>query len=400
MLEIRFPEDQQEGTEAVVSRWLVAAGDPVAAHEPVVEIETDKVVVEVAAPEAGRIAEICISTDGAVNAGDVLCTLETGSRTANEAQEKSEPDPSTPEADTSLQARHDRLSPAVRKQVQQHNLDIGGIDGSGKDGRITLADVEALIGARTRKAGGSNQPQAVTPGSDDTNSEMIPHTHMRKSIAKHLADSLLHTAPHVTAVFEADLSTVMQHRSANKAAYADLGTPLTLTVYFIAATVAAIRKVPQINSRWHEDQLEVFRHFNIGIATALGDEGLIVPVLQHAQDLDLEGIASKLADLTSRARAGKLDPEDVRDGTFTISNHGVSGSLLATPIIINQPQSAIIGIGKIEKRIKIREINGEDEILIRPMCYLSLTVDHRVVDAHQTNAFLTEMVNTLENWSV
>ena len=138
----------------------------------------------------------------------------------------------------------------------------------------------------------------------------------------------------------------------------------------------------------------------MGIGTALGDQGLIVPVLQQAQNMDLMDIASGLADLTSRARENKLKPEDVRDGTFTISNHGVSGSLIATPIIINQPQSAILGVGKIEKRTKILEVDGEDVISIRPMCYISLTIDHRVLDGFQTNTFLAELVSTLENWSL
>jgi 2-oxoglutarate dehydrogenase E2 component (dihydrolipoamide succinyltransferase) len=137
----------------------------------------------------------------------------------------------------------------------------------------------------------------------------------------------------------------------------------------------------------------------MGIGTALGDQGLIVPVLKQVQTMDLQGIAAGLADLTARARDNKLKPEDVRDGTFTISNHGVSGSLIATPIIINQPQSAILGVGKIEKRTKILEIDGEDVIAIRPMCYVSLTIDHRVLDGYQTNAFLTELVSTLESWS-
>jgi 2-oxoglutarate dehydrogenase E2 component (dihydrolipoamide succinyltransferase) len=211
--------------------------------------------------------------------------------------------------------------------------------------------------------------------------------------------SLMHTAPHVTAVFEADLSAVMRHRAANKETFAHAGTPLTLTAYFVAAAIAAIQKVPRVNSRWFEKHLEIYHHINMGIGTALGEQGLIVPVLQNAQNMDLQTIAAGLGDLTSRARDNKLKPEDVRGGTFTISNHGVSGSLIATPIIINQPQSAILGVGKIEKRIKIREIESEDVITIRPMCYVSLTIDHRVVDGYQTNAFLTELVSTLENWS-
>jgi len=398
LIEISFPEDQQEGTEATVTRWLVATGDTVAAHDPVVEIETDKVVVEVAAPAAGIIAEIRIQQDEEVNPGDVLCTLNTDAEADTDTETKVAEEPEStvepPSSDAAVQAGNDRLSPAVRQRVLQHNLDLTGIAGSGRDGRITLQDVETLIAER------DSEPQPVVQAEAKVEGvEIIPHDKMRRRIADNMVASLMHTAPHVTAVFEADLSAVMHHRAANKEAFASRGTPLTLTVYFVAAAIAAIQKVPRVNSQWFDDHLEIFHHINMGIGTALGDQGLIVPVLQNAQDMDLQGIATSLADLTKRARDSKLKPEDVRGGTFTISNHGVSGSLIATPIIINQPQSAILGVGKIEKRIKIREIDGEDVIAIRPMCYVSLTIDHRVVDGFQTNAFLTELVSTLENWS-
>lgn len=397
IIDIRFPEDQQEGTEATVTRWLVAEGDHVAAHDPVVEIETDKVVVEVAAPAAGYIAAIKIQQDEEAGPGDVLCTLDTGEKAPIEKSE-SEAQAEVPANDGASRAERHRISPAVKKRAAEHHLDLSGIAGSGSDGRITLQDVDALIADKRSEA--SRQPPTA-PGneSETVDSEIIPHDRMRKRIAESMVTSLMHTAPHVTSVFEADLSAVMRHRAANKERFAKAGTPLTLTAYFVAASVAAIQKVPRVNSRWFDEHLEIFRHINMGIGTALGDQGLIVPVLNHVQSMDLEQIASGLSDLIGRARDNKLKPEDVRGGTFTISNHGVSGSLIATPIIINQPQSAILGVGKIEKRIKIRELNGEDTILIRPMCYVSLTIDHRVVDAYQTNAFLTELVSTLENWS-
>jgi 2-oxoglutarate dehydrogenase E2 component (dihydrolipoamide succinyltransferase) len=406
-IKIRFPEDQQEGTEATVTAWLVKEGDSVAAHDPVVEIETDKVVVEVAAPEAGVIAHIKIQQDEEVNPGDVLCILDTDAEAGTEPEPGSATEtpetesPATKTLASNNQVDNTRLSPAVRQRVLQHNLDISGIAGSGRDGRITIQDVEALIADQDRQQHAvplASVPAA--PAEDLTEgSEIIPHNKMRRRIADSMVDSLMHTAPHVTAVFEADLSAVMQHRAANKEAYASRGTPLTLTVYFIAATIAAIQKVPRINSRWFDDHLEIFHHINIGIGTALGDQGLIVPVLKNAQSMDLPAIAAGLADLTNRARDNKLKPEDVRGGTFTISNHGVSGSLFAAPIIINQPESAILGVGKIEKRIKIKEIDGEDIMAIRPMCYISITIDHRVIDAFQSNAFLAELVSTLENWS-
>jgi len=398
-IEIRFPEDQQEGTEATITRWLVAEGDMVQAHDAVVEIETDKVIVEVAAPEAGRIADIKIRQDEEVNPGDVLCTLSTDIETSSEADPAIEPGESA--TIHHVFTERGRLSPAVRQLVQQHNLDINELAGSGRDGRVTRQDVLALIAAKDIKTDSTPLPVAGTsplPG-EGKGSDIIPHDKMRKRIADSMVTSLLHTAPHVTAVFEADLSAVMRHRTANKEAFAGRGTPLTLTAYFTAASIAAIKKVPRVNSRWSEDQLEVFHYINMGIGTALGDEGLIVPVVHNAQDMDLDTIAANLADLTTRARNKQLTPEDVRDGTFTISNHGVSGSLIATPIIIHQPQSAILGVGKIEKRVKVLEVDGEDVIAIRPMCYISLTIDHRVLDAYQTNAFLTEVVSMLENWA-
>jgi 2-oxoglutarate dehydrogenase E2 component (dihydrolipoamide succinyltransferase) len=155
---------------------------------------------------------------------------------------------------------------------------------------------------------------------------------------------------------------------------------------------------PNVNSRWHEDHLELFEDANIGIGVSLGENGLIVPVIAQAQKLSLKQIAQRLGELTEKARAGKLAPADVRGGTFTISNYGVSGSLLAAPIVINQPQSAILGIGKLEKRVIVREIDGADTIQIRPMAYVSLSIDHRVLDGHQTNAWLTRFVETLEHW--
>jgi len=403
IVEIIFPEDQQEGTEATVTRWLVNEGDSVAAHDPVVEIETDKVVIEVAAPESGQIANIKIQQDEEVNPGDVLCTLHTDAEAGQEQEPTAKAEiteTEAPETDSGSQSQDNRLSPAVRQRVLQHNLDISGIAGSGRDGRITLQDVESLVADQESLQKDDKKLAQVSsvPVATTESPEIIPHDKMRKRIADSMVASLMHTAPHVTAVFEADLSAVMRHRSANKEAFASRNTPLTLTVYFVAAAIAAIQKVPRVNSRWFDEHLEVFKHINMGIGTALGDSGLIVPVIQNSQDMDLQAIAASLADLTNRARDSKLKPEDVRGGTFTISNHGVSGSLIATPIIINQPQSAILGIGKIEKRIKIREIDGDDVMVIRPMCYVSLTIDHRVVDGFQTNAFLTELVSTLENW--
>ena len=224
---------------------------------------------------------------------------------------------------------------------------------------------------------------------------MVPHTPMRKSIADHMVRSL-QLAPHVTAVFEADLSAVAAHRAANKAAFAAQGVQLTYTAYFVRACIPGLRAVPEANARWHERGLELFEDLNIGIATALEGGGLIVPVIHRAQELDLPDTARRLGDLTSRARAGKLEPADVHGGTFTISNHGVSGSLLAAPIVINQPQSAILGVGKVEPRVRVGRSGGFEA---RPMAYVTLTIDHRVLDGYQANVFLGKWVEAIERWA-
>jgi 2-oxoglutarate dehydrogenase E2 component (dihydrolipoamide succinyltransferase) len=225
----------------------------------------------------------------------------------------------------------------------------------------------------------------------------IPHDAMRRSIAEHMSRSVA-TAPHVTAVFEADFSAIIAHRAKHKDAYAKSGAQLTFSAYIVRAAAEAMKVSPNVNARWHDDFLEVFEEANIGMGVALGDKGLIVPVIKRAQALTLKETAAALTDVTERARKNALKPADVQGGTFTISNHGVSGSLVATPIIINQPQSAILGVGKLEKRVVVRSIDGADAMVIKPMAYVSLTIDHRVLDGHQTSAWLTRFVEILETW--
>jgi 2-oxoglutarate dehydrogenase E2 component (dihydrolipoamide succinyltransferase) len=220
---------------------------------------------------------------------------------------------------------------------------------------------------------------------------------MRRRIAEHMLRSV-QSAPHVTTVFEVDLSAVLAHKARTAPQLARLGQRLTLTAYFVAASALAMRTVPAVNSRWHADHLEVYDDINIGIGTSLGASGLVVPVLRNTQDMDLYQLAEGLEQLTEKARLGTLSPAEVQGGTFTISNHGVSGSLLASPIVIHQPQSAILGVGKLEKRVIVREIDGQDCIQVRPMCYLTLTLDHRVLDAFQANRFLSAVVAVLESW--
>jgi 2-oxoglutarate dehydrogenase E2 component (dihydrolipoamide succinyltransferase) len=269
------------------------------------------------------------------------------------------------------------LPPGIRRLLAEHNLRPEDVPTSGE--RLTREDIEAEIARLARKS---------TSGV-----KIIPHDSMRRRIAEHMAVSV-RTAPHVTALFEADFGAIIAHREANKSAFAAEGANLTFTAYFVLACVAAMKAVPAVNARWFDDRIELFEDVNIGIGTALGDKGLIVPVIHRAQTLTLLDVARRLTELTEKARSNKLAPSDVQNGTFSISNHGVSGSLLATPIIINQPQSAILGVGKLQKRAMVRD----ETIEIRPMAYITLTIDHRVLDAHQCNAWLTRFVETLEGW--
>jgi 2-oxoglutarate dehydrogenase E2 component (dihydrolipoamide succinyltransferase) len=271
----------------------------------------------------------------------------------------------------------------------QHDIDPSRIQGTGRDGRITRDDVDRAVASATTVSVGklaTAQPRHFAGGD-------IPHDRMRLKIAENMVRAVS-DAPHVTALFEADFSAI----SAHKAAMAAKGVKLSYTAYLIKAAAEAMAVAPAINGRWEEDRIAVSPSINIGVGTALGEKGLVVPVVKDAGALSLEDIGRKLDDLTARARSGNLAGADVSGGTFTISNHGVSGSLLAAPIILHAGQAAILGVGKLEKRVVVREVNGQDAILIRPMAYVTLTIDHRVVDGHQTNAWLTRFVEILEGW--
>jgi 2-oxoglutarate dehydrogenase E2 component (dihydrolipoamide succinyltransferase) len=264
--------------------------------------------------------------------------------------------------------------------LAEHGLEPSAISGTGRGGRITVQDVEAHVASR------------ATPRA---NAE--PGAYPSRKVPQHMVQSVA-VAPHVTTVFDADLSAIVAHREAHRAALEADGVKLTYTAYFVRASVAALQAVPEVNSRWHDDTLELFDDCNIGVATALPQGGLILPVIHRAQTLDLRATAERLQDLIQRARDGALSPNEVRHGTFSISNHGVSGSLIAAPIVIPQPQSAILGVGKLERRPVARERSGKDVVEVRPMCYVTLTIDHRVLDGYQANAFLARWVEEIEGW--
>ncbi|MEA3053098.1 MAG: hypothetical protein QOG72_2001 [Sphingomonadales bacterium] len=414
MIDVLVPEEQ-EGTQAVVRAWLKRVGDRVEVNDPLVELETDKVAMEVPAPAAGVLREILLDTDAQAVPGAVLGRIAAEGEApvipAEAGTSGREVPAGLAEVPASAGMTEMRLSPSVRRALLQHDIDPGRIEGTGRGGRITRADVDRAVEAATRvepvipaQAGTSGREGSAghaevpaSAGMTGVASHSLPHDRMRLRIAENMLASVTR-APHVTAMFEADFSAIIAHRDRHKEAFARKGVKLSYTAYIVAAAAEAMKVAPAINSRWHEDRLEIFDDVNIGVGTALGEKGLIVPVLRKVQTLSLKGIAAGLDELIEKARREQLTGRDVSGGTFTISNHGVSGSLFAAPIVINQPQSAILGVGKLEKRVVVREVGGADAILIRPMAYVSLTIDHRVVDGHQTNAWLTRFVEVLEGW--
>jgi 2-oxoglutarate dehydrogenase E2 component (dihydrolipoamide succinyltransferase) len=398
LIEIRVP-DEQEGTKAVVRAWLKQVGDTVAENDPLVELETDKVTQEVPAPAAGVLTEIVLDTDAEAVPGALLGRIQTASVRPERSAERevegqlaptAEKRPSTSLRTNEVGELHEtRLSPSVRRACLQHGIDPARIEGTGRNGRVTREDVDRAVASATVVTVGepaTAQPRKFSP-------QDIPHDRMRLTIAENMVRAVSE-APHVTAVFEADFSAVAAH----KAALTAKGVKLSYTAYVVKAAAEAMAVAPSINGRWEKDRIAISPTIDIGVGTALGEKGLVVPVVKDAGSLSLEQIGTRLDDLTRRARDGKLERSEVSGASFTISNHGVSGSLLAAPIILHQRQAAILGIGKLEKRVIVREVNGHDAMLIRPMAYVTLTIDHRVVDGHQTNAWLSRFVEILEGW--
>ena len=373
----------EEGTRATILRWCKQVGDSVVKDEPLVELETDKVTVEIPAPADGTLVEVLKPVDAEVTPHEVLGRLSLhgeSSPTRGAAPADATAAPAEPQPPAGAPAARAPLSPSVRRLLAEHAVAAADIDGTGRDGRITAQDVLR---------------HAQNPATQ--RSSRVPHTAMRRRVAEHMTRSLL-DAPHVTTLFESDLTRVLAHRARHAADYESRGARLTLTAYFISACARALREHREVNATFQADALELHSDVNIGVGTALGNKGLIVPVIHRAHELSLFGIAQRLGQLVEAARGNKLTPGEVRGGTFTISNHGVGGSLLAAPIVINQPQVAILGVGKVERRVRAVQVDGVEAISVRSMCYLTLTIDHRALDAFQANAFLSSVVSMLEQW--
>jgi 2-oxoisovalerate dehydrogenase E2 component (dihydrolipoyl transacylase) len=426
--EIIMPVLGEGVIEGQIARWLKKEGDKVKRFEPILEIETDKVTTEATAEVEGVLLQILVAEGETVPVGTVLAYLGTAGETVAEAAATPSTPISAPESvpvttskgingqpGNGSRSLNNWASPVVRRMASEHDLDLSQISGTGRDGRITKKDVVAYLetpvaekaqvetaAAPTPLVTPQPQPQAtpkpapvpampaplVTPGLADT---LSPLTNMRRAIADHMVMSK-RVSPHVTTVFEFDFSTISKHREAHKAAFARDGANLTFTAYLVAATAQALKAHPMVNSSWSDEGVVLRRSVNVGLAAAIED-GLIVPVIKDADNYNLLGLARVVNDLTNRARTKQLKPSDVQGGTFTITNHGVSGSLFATPII-NQPQCGILGVGKIEKRVKVID----DAIAIRPMAYVSFTFDHRILDGASADHFVSTLKEIIENW--
>ncbi len=417
-----------EGVEEVtVSKWLKQEGDSVKELEPLLEVNTDKVDTEVPSPAAGTVLRIVAQEGAPAKVGTVLAyigkpgeslegaaTVEASGGDGNPPSPEagpSQPPPSSPPGKpdhAGTAATGDRpsapnrdmgfISPVVANIAAENGVDLSQVQGTGLNGRITKNDVLKYVeGGKSAGATPVTKappPQVIAAPGD----QLVKHTTIRRQIAEHMVMSQK-TSPHVLTVMEADMGKVSAHREANKDQFARDGVKLTYTAYFIAAIVAGLKAYPMVNATWTEEGVLMHSAVNVGMATSLGDEGLIVPVIKGADNLSLLAIARAVNDLANRARARKLQPDDVRGGTFTLTNHGIAGSLFAMPII-NQPQTAILGTGALQKRVAVvSDANGNDAFAIRPMVYLSLVFDHRILDGASADTFLAKVKSTLENWT-
>jgi 2-oxoisovalerate dehydrogenase E2 component (dihydrolipoyl transacylase) len=452
---VTMPQMGESMVEGTVARWLKAPGEAVAKFEALVEINTDKIDTEIPAPAAGTLIQVVVAAGQTVRAGTVLGYIDAqGEHPVQIAASPAIPSGSPsvapsvssieqPATFSNQQSRsgnrptgRDFISPVVARMAAEHQLALESIPGTGLHGRITKRDVLAHLAALeaapaaipasvvkpAKKEAGEAAPTTISPSEPGFTEDEIwqPLTAMRRAIAQHMVQSK-QNSPHVTTVFEVDMTSIVRHREQYKGEYAQRGVRLTYTPYFVAAVAQALRAVPEVNARFYnaggqssnsqnatsqstdgQSAIVLQRRVHIGVAVAL-EQGLIVPVIRDADERNLQGLARAVNDLAERARKGELSPDATRGGTFTITNHGVSGSLLGTPII-NQPQAGILGVGAIVKRPVVRSSmqsllpSADDAIVIRPMCYLSFSFDHRILDGAQSDRFVAEVVKQLQKW--
>ena len=411
-IEITVPTLGESVADATVARWIKTTGDAVAADEPVVELETDKVTLEVPAPAAGTLGEILAAEGATVEVGASLAMLNEGAAPAAPAPEApakpapaksapASPAPATPALVPAAPAAASAaagmpLSPAVRRLVEENNLNPAAIRGTGVDGRLTKADVLAhMKGAPAASAPAAapaqQMPRQQPRPEDAAREERVPMSKLRQVIASRLK-AAQNTAAMLTTFNEVDMTALMALRSTYRQEFeAAYGTRLGFMGMFVLASIKALQEFPAVNAEIDGTDIIYKNYYNIGVAVGT-PQGLVVPVVRDAGGLGLAEIENRIADFGDRARNGKITPDDMAGGSFTISNGGVYGSLMSTPIL-NPPQSGILGMHKIEKR----PVVVDDAIVIRPMMYLALSYDHRIIDGREAVSFLARIKELVED---
>jgi pyruvate/2-oxoglutarate dehydrogenase complex dihydrolipoamide acyltransferase (E2) component len=360
--QVTMPQMGVSVAEGTVVEWRKRVGDWVEADEPIVEISTDKVETEVPSPATGRVVELVAEVGQTVDVGTVIATIDTGASPGEAHPEEHKPP----------------ISPVVRRIAAEHDIDLAQVNGTGRLGRVTKKDVMAHV------ENGQPKPEPVLHSESPYKEEPAPFVStMRQKIGEHMRRSL-DTAAHCTTIVEADMTAVEAARG-----------KLSYLPFVARATIAALREYPALNSTWDGERLVQHDEVNLGIAVSLGEDGLIVPVVKNAHELSHEGLASRIRDLAERARSKQLKPDEVQGGTFTITNPGRYGALLATPII-NQPQVAILDLEAVDKR---PVVVGGDSIAIRPMTYLCMSWDHRALDGALAAQFLSSVRRHVEEWN-
>lgn len=404
--EIRVPALGESVTEATIGQWTKKEGDSVSADEVLVELETDKVTVEVRAPAAGKLASIAARSGDTVKVGGVIGSLEEGAagKSSAPAAKAAPAAEAAKPAEPKKSAAAETLSPAVRKIVAENKVDPSSIDGTGKDGRITKGDViEQLANPATP----APVPQIVVPPpmpapppvaarapsapSDAAREERVRMTRLRQTIARRLKDAQ-NVAAMLTTFNEVDMTNVMALRNQYKDVFEKKhGVKLGFMSFFVKACITALKDIPAVNAEIDGEDIVYKNYYHIGVAVGT-EKGLVVPVLRDADRLSFASVEKTIADYGRKARDGQLQIADMQGGTFTISNGGVYGSLMSTPIL-NAPQSGILGMHKIQERPMA--VNGQ--VVIRPMMYLALSYDHRIVDGKEAVTFLVRVKEGLED---
>ena len=391
-LDITVPEIGESITEATVSKWFKAPGDAVARDELLVELETDKVAVEINAASAGMLADIVAQEGEDVEVGAVIGHLSEGdgpAKTPVAKPKSAELKSAEPKATEPTPAAVDApvLSPAVRKLIEENALDANAIQGSGKDGRILKGDVLKLLEAPTPEA---SAPAAPVAPVETAHEERVPMSRLRQRVAERLKEAQ-NTAAMLTTFNEADMTGVIAARTEYRDAFEKKhGVRLGFMSFFVKAVIAALKDIPSVNAEIDGDEIVYKKYYHIGVAVS-APQGLVVPVLRDADRLGFAEIEKRIAALGAKARDGKLSMDDLSGGTFTISNGGIFGSLMSTPIL-NPPQSGILGIHKIQER----PIAHQGEMAIRPMMYLALSYDHRLIDGREAVTFLVRIKECIE----